>query len=117
MLINRLIPCNHLECNSCFIGYHQKLGKQNCPVCCKPIEKYTILNGMTLTDSNALTLETAGTLIEETTTTEAIYESFDHQYFETEIANLVHLRDTVENERFFSRRLLDAHSASRHHEW
>lgn len=33
----------------------------------------------------------------------AVYDSFDHQYFETEIKNLIRLRDTVEQERFHSR--------------
>ena len=23
-IVNRLIPCDHLECNTCFVNYHQK---------------------------------------------------------------------------------------------
>ena len=32
-LLNRLLPCKHLECNECFLSYHKENGKLQCPLC------------------------------------------------------------------------------------
>jgi len=47
------------------------------------------------------------------------FESFDHQYFEQEIAKLIKLRDVTEQERFHSRRRYDsaAQKAAEPLEW
>ena len=32
-LVNRLLPCDHLQCNLCFINYQKRANKVKCPVC------------------------------------------------------------------------------------
>ena len=50
-LVNRLIPCNHLQCNTCFVHYQVKEAKTKCPVCQVQIVATSIINCKTLTES------------------------------------------------------------------
>ena len=106
-LINRLVPCGHLQCNACFVKYHQN--KACCPVCQQAITHTSLINSMTLTESSVLSpflQDEIASLQQMNGGQDAdIFQSFDHQYFQVEIKNMIRLRDTIEHERFFTRRL------------
>ena len=57
VLVNRLMPCNHLQCNTCFVHYQVKESKSKCPVCQVPIERTSIINIKTMTESNPIEIQ------------------------------------------------------------
>lgn len=125
-LLNRLMPCDHLECNDCFQSYHKQTGKTCCPVCQLEIRSLSIINVEHLTESAQFDIsefvssekkETGSTRSTSAEHDQSLFDSFDHQYFETEVSNLIHLRKTVEHERFHSRRFIERYTSERELEW
>lgn len=88
-------------------------------MCQVKIERYSIVNAKTKTESDEFAMELGKAEMEGLTAGELLrleaggnggqgddsnlFESFDHQYFEQEVHNLIDLRGRVERERFYSR--------------
>jgi len=72
------------------------------------IDQVTIINTYSLTESEPFSIQefVDKDKPREEGKNNANFDSFDHQYFHSEIAKLVKLREIIEQERFHSRRYI-----------
>ena len=76
-LVSRLVPCGHLECNTCFVSYHQNINKLHCPLCQAVITHTSIINSECLTEATVINPFTTSSKA-FVAPYEDMFNSFDH---------------------------------------